>query len=347
MNTMTISALTAMTLAGLAHAQDFQLEGPYAPSRWSDTGISEGTTQVRKTVEMFYDVLDSDPADGVSFRTAEYSTIANNNGVLNLYYDARFRHLTFNRNFLLQAFVDGPGGRVVFDLVDIFDPQAPDSVDNFEGTVTLNTIAGFRYGFIFGGAHFNFDGRLNGNLVLIEQAGSTTPLQRDSSLWSAGPMLEGVTGVRPALQFDYGVSLGGGGVDPRSTDLLNFATENGEAAFNYTYTGDHAFFLANASLSAFTNTDGGEQVQPIFSGSTNGAFSIRGRTSVPLDSSNAFGIRVGGDNFDQLSYIRGTVVLSRFTATTAEVCAADLDGNGLVNFFDVAAYINQFKAGCP
>ena len=348
MNSMTTAALTALTFAGIAGAQTLELEGPYAPSRWSDTGIAEGTTQVRETVELFYDVTDSNPADGVSFRTAEYSAIANASGQIILAYDARFRHATFSRRFFLMAFQAGPNGIETIPLVDMTDPAGSDLPAEYGGTVTLNVTAGFKYGFTFGGAHFNNTTQLNGNLVLIELDGSTASLERRASQWTAEPIFEGVTGVRPAVQIDYDVLRAGGGVSPRTTDLLNFATEDGEAQFDYTLRGNHAFFAARANLAAFTTGENGSQsVIGLFDGATSGPFLVRGRTSVTTSSSNMFGIRVGGQNFDSNSRIRGTVVLSRFTATTEDECVADIDGNGIVNFFDVAAYISQFNFGCP
>ena len=345
------AALAALaTLGAAAVAQPIELEGPYAPDRWSDTGIEQGTVEVLETVEFFYDVVDATPSNGVSFRTAEYSTVAQTDGLLRLFYDARFRHVSFSREFFLQAFVDGPTGREVIDLVDVFDPGGATEPNNYSGVVELNTKAGFTYGFIFGGGHFTSNPNLNGNLVFIELSGGTEPFQRDASQWTAGPISEGTTGVRPAVEINYDVDLGSGGVTNRTTDLLNFATEDAGAAFNWSYRGSHTTFAANAELSLFANGENGEEVISVVDQSTSGTVFFSGRTAIDIESSNTFGIRVGGGNFDLNSFIVGNVVLSRFTATETVVedpCPADLAAPfGELDFFDVLEYLARFDAGC-
>ncbi len=345
MNWKHIAACSTLTLACLAHGQDYGLEGPYGPSRWSGTGFVNGTTTVRETVEMFYDVVDPFPADGVPFRTTEFRATAANSGVLHLFYDARFRHQTFSREFYLRAFAEGPDGVQGVLLVDEFDPAGSDLPANYEGTVSLNTHAGYEYGFIMGGGHFNSSQNLNGNLVLIELPNSTCPLQRSASQWSAGPILEGMTGVRAAVQFDYHTYVSPG--VPVTTDFLNYALDAGNSTFNYSFRGNHAFFRAEAVLKSFSSDGTQELTQDLFDGDTSGEFFARGRTTVAMTKANPFGVRVGGENFDAVQSIAGTVVLSRFTATATEECTADLDGNGVLNFFDVSAYLGQYSSGCP
>jgi hypothetical protein len=346
--TTTIVSLAALTMTA---AGQTALEGPYASNRWADTGIEEGTTSIGEAVEFFYDVVDSNPSDGVAFRTAEYSTTASEAGLVRIFYDARYRHRSFSREFFLQAFVDSESGRELITLVDEFDPAASDISPNFEGVVELDTKAGFDYGFIIGGGHFTGNPNLNGNVVIWDLGGGTGDLQTDASQWTAGPMLEGVTGVRDALRLDYSV-VSTFGVTPRTTDLTAFATEDGSAAFNWSFRGNHRFFAASASLSVIADGEGGEDVIPVVDNvETNGTFFFRGRTAIDVESSNEFGIRVGGGNFDAGNRLDGTVILSRFGVTEApapEVCLADLNNDGIRDLSDIGLFVDAFTAtDCP
>lgn len=350
MKTRTTLLVSLATLTGSALGQ-IALEGPYASNRWADTGIEEGTTTIGEAVEFFYDVVDGNPSDGVAFRTAEYSTTASESSRVDLFYDARYRHTSFSREFFLQAFVDSASGRELITLVDEFDPAAADISPNFSGSVALEVKEGFDYGFIIGGGHFTSNPNLRGNVVIWDLGTGTGDLQTDASQWTAGPMLEGVTGVREALRFDYNV-VSTFGVTPRTTDLTAFATEDGTAAFNWSFRGNHRTFQPFATLSVIADGADGEEAIPVVDNvATNGTFFFRGRTSIDVESSNEFGIRVGGENFDSGDRIDGTVILSRFGVNEAaepEVCLADLNNDGIRDLTDVGLFINSFTAvDCP
>lgn len=350
MKTLTTTIVTLAALSASAAGQ-IAIEGPYAPPRWADTGIEEGTTTIGEAVEFFYDAVDSNPSDGVSFRTAEYSTTASENGLVRMYYDARFRHVTFNREFFLQAFVDSASGRELITLVDELDLGGPSISSFFDGSVELDTKQGFDYGFIIGGAHFTNNPNLRGNVVIWDLGNGSADLQTDASQWTAGPMFEGVTGTRTALRLDYNVHSEFG-VSPRFTDLTAFATEDGRAAFNWSFRGDHRTVQPFASLSVIADGLDGEEAIPVVDHvATNGGFFFSGRTGIDVESSNAFGVRVGGENFDSGDRIDGTVILSRFGVTEAdepEVCLADLNGDGLRDLTDINMFVSSFSApSCP
>lgn len=350
MNTTTLTLATLASLVGSAAGQ-IALEGPYASSRWADTGIEEGTTTIGEAVEFFYDVVVSDPGDGVDFRTAEYSTTASEAGLVRIFYDARYRHVSFTREFFLQAFVDSESGRELITLVDEIDPAGPDISSNFDGVVELDVKDGFDYGFIIGGGHLTENPNLRGNVVIWDLGNGTADLQTDASQWTAGPILEGVNGTRTALRLDYNV-LSDFGVSPRFTDLTAFATEDGSASFNWSFRGNHRTFQPFASLSVIADGSDGEEAIPVVDNvATNGTFFFRGRTSIDVESSNEFGVRVGGENFDSGDRIDGTVILSRFGVTEAdepEVCLADLNNDGIRDLTDIGLFINAFTAtDCP
>ncbi len=347
----TIAAvITAAALVGTTTAQ-IGLEGPYASERWADTGLADGTTEISETVELYYDVVDSDTSNGVSFRASSFTTQADATGVIRVHYDARFRHATFSREFYLQAIVHGPGGADVTTLVDVTDLGSPSEPSSYQGIVELHVTEGYDYTFDFGGAHFTSNPNLNGNLVLHELAGSTAPLQRDASRWTAGPIHEGTAGVRPALQFDYFVDLQSGGVPFRTSDLMNYSTEDGEATFNWTFRANHNTFAATAKLDLIAQTSEGEQAVSLVDQDVSGTFFFRGRDSIDVESSNEFGIRVGGSNFSSGSTLDGVVILSRFGVTEAEepeVCLADLNDDGLRDLSDINMFVNSFTApSCP
>ena len=347
----TIAAvITAAALVGTATAQ-IGLEGPYASERWADTGLADGTTEISETVELYYDVVDSNPSNGVSFRASSFTTQAEATGVIRVHYDARFRHATFSREFFLQAIVRGPGGADVTTLVNVSDSGSPSEPSSYQGIVELHVTEGYDYTFDFGGAHYTNNPNLNGNLVLHELAGSTAPLQRDASQWTAGPITEGTAGVRTALQFDYFVDLQSGGVPFRTSDLTAYALFDGSTTCNWTYRANHNTFAATAELSLIAGGSEGENEVSLVDQGVSGTFFFRGRDTIDIEDSTEFGIRVGGSNFSSGSTLDGVVILSRFGVTEAdepEVCLADLNGDGLRDLTDINMFVNSFTApGCP
>ena len=344
----TIAAVvTVAALVGTAAAQ-IGFEGPFASDRWIDTGLADGTTEVRETVELFYDVVDSNPQNGVSYRSSTYSTIAEADGLIRIYYDARFRHASYHRYFFLQAFVETSAGFETVTLIDEFDVQGPTISPDFEGAVELNVEDGYEYGFIIGGAHHNSNPYLNGNLVFWELDGGTADLQTDASQWTAGPIFEGTTGVRPALVFDYFVDLFSGGVPFRTTDLTAYSFVDGQTEFNWTYRANHNTFAATAKLDLIAESSEGGQAVSLVDEDVSGTFLFRGRNSIDVESSNVFGIRVGGSNISSGSTLDGVVILSRFGITESEPCMADLNDDGLRDLTDINMFVNSFTApSCP
>ena len=347
----TIAAVvTVAALVGTAAAQ-IGFEGPFASDRWIDTGLADGTTEVRETVELFYDVVDSNPQNGVSYRSSTYSTIAEADGLIRIYYDARFRHASYHRYFFLEAIVETSAGIESIFLVNEYDDAGPTISPNFDGFFEFNVEAGYEYAFLFGGQHYSNNPNLNGNLVLWDVGGGTANLQTDASKWTASPILEGTAGVRPALVFDYFVDLQSGGVPFRTSDLMNYSTEDGEATFNWTFRANHNTFAATAKLDLIAQSSEGEQAVSLVDQDVSGTFFFRGRDSIDVESSNEFGIRVGGSNFSSGSTLDGVVILSRFGVTEAEepeVCLADLNDDGLRDLSDINMFVNSFTApSCP
>ena len=344
--TFRLAALVATTLVSTANAQ-IGLDGHFAPGRWDDTGMTQGTTTISEIVEFNYDVIDPDPSGGVSYRTCQFNTAATSNGVIRVSWDARYRHSGWNREFVLWAFTDSPTGIQFIPLVLAFDPAEPSISPDFHGTFDLQVYEGYQYGFQIGGSHGANDPNMSANLVMWGESTSTSPLQNDPTEWTKSIIFDGTTGIRPALRLEYGVSTGGGGVPSRTTDLTALPGLNGTTTFDWTFEGDNAYFQAGALLSLISDGDGGETVTPLVNQPTSGPFVLRGRSSLDFQSGNEFGLRVGGGNNDALSFIRGNLILSRFEAEQVETCTADLNGDGQINFFDVSTYLQAYSVGCP
>jgi hypothetical protein len=344
--TQRLATVAAATLAGIASAQ-VGLEGHFAPGRWDDTGITQGTTNITEIVELHYDVVDPNPADGVSFRTCQFTAVATSTGMIRVVWDARYRHSSWEREFVLWAIVDGPGGVQSIPLVLSYDANSPDISPDFHGVVDLHVTQGFGYGFQMGGSHFTFDQNLNGNLVFWAAPNSTAPLENDPSKWSKTGILDGTTGVRPALRLEYNVNTPGGGVPERTTDLTALPALDGITTFDWTFEGDNAYFQAAGLLSLFAETDQGENVIPLVNQPTSGPYVLRGRSSIDFEAGKEIGLRIGGRNNDALNFIRGNLILSRFEAQQQEQCLADVNEDGLLDFFDVQAFLQAYSDGCP
>ncbi|MCA9300009.1 MAG: hypothetical protein KDA28_13140 [Phycisphaerales bacterium] len=344
--TTPLAMLALATLGATASAQG-GLEGHFAPGRWDDTGISQGITEITEIVELYYDVVDPNPADGVSFRTCQFTTVAESSGTIRLFWDARFRHSSWEREFVLQAVVDGPNGPQFIPLVLSYDPAEPTISPNFHGIVDLPVNQGYGYGFQMGGSHYTYDPNMNGNLVFWAADSSTAPLQNDPTQWTMTTILDGTTGARPALRLEYDVQTPSGGVPHRTTDLTALPGFDGTTTFDWTFEGDSAYYQAEAELSLITNGAGGETVTPLASQATSGPFVLRGRTSATFESGHEVGLRVGGGNFDGLNFIRGNLILSRVDVDETEACIADYNDDGVLDIFDVIAFLNVFSSGCP
>lgn len=344
--TQRLATVAVASLAGIASAQ-IELEGHFAPGRWDDTGITQGTTNISEIVELHYDVVDPNPADGVSFRICEFTAVATATGTIRIFWDARFRHSSWDREFALWAIVDGPGGLQTIPLVLTADPGAPDISSDFHGILDIQVHQGFSYGFQMGGSHFTFDPNMNGNLVFWADASSTAPLENDASKWTRSGIVEGTTGVRPALRLEYNVNTPGGGVPQRTTDLTALPAFDGTTTFDWTFEGDNAYFQAAALLSLVADTEQGETVIPLVNQPTSGRYVLRGRSSIDFESGREFGLRIGGRNNDALNFIRGNLILSRFEAQQQEQCLADANDDGVLDFFDIITFLGAFDAGCP
>jgi hypothetical protein len=345
-NTMHLALLAAAAITGSATAQ-VGLEGHYAPGRWDDTGITQGTTNITEIVELYYDVVDPDPSDGVSSRLCQFHTVAEATGTIRLFWDARFRHSSWDREFLLSAFYIGPNGVQFIPLVASFDPGAPDISSDFHGFVEIPVHQGFQYGFQIGGGHFTNDPNMNGNLVFWADDSSSAPLEYDPAKWNKSIIFDGTTGIRPALRLEYNVNTGAGGVPARTTDLTALPALDGSTTFDWTFEGDSAYFQARAQLSLINESEGGIATTQLINQPTSGPFVLRGRSTVDFESGKEFGLRVGGSNNDALSFIRGNLILSRFEAQEDESCLADLNNDGEIDFFDVSTYLQLYAQGCP
>ncbi len=345
-----VSVAAAMVLpAMLASAQG--LTGPYAAARWDNGPIFQGTTQVLDAVTLVYDV-DLGFGGGVSSRTAQFSAIAGETGPLTFLYDYRATHSTFNDRYELTAFAtQADGSRQTVPLVAITG-DGPGSVVQ-AGITTLNVVAGRSYGIIVGGGNFDFLSFLRGSVTLSEFRGVAG--NRNIADWSSTGIAGGTTSVQPAIELAYGVDLGNPslGVFPRNAEFTTFAIDSGSANFNWSYSRDHSSFFATAFLEFFADGDTpvtNVEINELASSrqiTTDGSF-VRGGYSLPVENGGRFGVRVGGGNFDSISFIVGSVTISNFTAQVTAPCPADFNNDGSVgDIFDLFDFLAALDAGCP
>ncbi len=138
--------------------------------------------------------------------------------------------------------------------------------------------------------------------------------------------LEPAGGDSPTGTFGYDVTLPPGtGVSPRTADfLLASSSVTGLVTFDYTYTGNHRFFLATAGLS--TLLAGG--ATPLVNNSpTSGDFNFSGSATMIAKAGQSFGFRIGGKNVDVDSNIDGTLTITNFVAYDSLIVDSNLDGD--------------------
>lgn len=347
MNKFAAIGMTLTMLATTAHGQNLTgFSDVFDPSNWSTTGIDEGTTEILPAVELTYDVDLTFIGGGVSLRTAEYSSTATGTGLMRVRWIYFAQHSFFQPVYDLIAFADGPGGRVEIPMGHWMDTSSVDE----EGFVELQVTAGFDYGFIMGGSNFDTNSTLKGSLTLVQDGGDVA-FNNNFSTWTLGGMNGGFSRSRPAIEFKYDVDLGspGGGVSFRTADFTLSAPESGQFTCDWNVNAIHSFFEPVSEYDLIAqDANGVETVETLFSGDFGSSIiSPEGRNAtIHVDAGQPLGIRAGGGNFDSNSFIRGSVVLSRMT-WEPDVCEADINNDGQLNFFDISEFLSLFSAGCP
>lgn len=116
--------------------------------------------------------------------------------------------------------------------------------------------------------------------------------------------------------FDYSVNLGRGGVSRRTVRFLTTAADTGTVNFDWDYSGFHAFFQAFAEFEVIRNGD--VVLDLVNRRRVRGNFNFSGvDESFSVNQGDSFGFRIGGQNFDSNSRLRGNLAISNFEAPTA------------------------------
>lgn len=346
---MSTAALAACILAGPAGAQT---DGPLGAARWDDAGISEGTTTITSGVTLGYDVFLGKPGPGVSERTAEFSTAAKESGTFLFEWSYRANHTLFDREFTMQAFADGPNGRAVVNLVDLEDPGAfsdlPRTVER-QGRATLTLTEGFAWGVIIGGSNFDSDSRINGQVAItgLRRSGGANPnipVSLEAADWTTGGIEGGTTSIVDNVNLSYNVDLGnpGPGITDRTAVFDVYVPEGGTLNGRFLYTFYHAFFDTESRLIArVRKPDGTTTSTTLYEGDRQNRTYINGTFGLNVPSGSRVIFEAGGGNFDRISIIDGTVLLSDVVFEPFN--PADYNEDGRLDIFDIVAFFNDFS----
>ena len=304
------------------------LSGPYEPQNWVRSGIQEGTTSitpesgVSESITFGYDVDLGNPGNGVPFRTATYSVVADKSGILCFDWEyTGFHAFNATRAYLEIFAVTSDGGNSIV-LVD----GAASGGFTFSGVAEIEVEAGMEIRIIAGGSNYDYNSRLRGDVTLTN---FSRPLALDGAYtmgnWSSTGISEGITAITPetgdavVASFSYDVDLGnpGGGVTFRTTTFSAPAGADGTVTFDYDYNGFHSLLDTRVYLEVFAETASGTNRIVLIDEPNSDGFNYSGSVSIDVEKGMDFGIIVGGGNSDDNSVILGQVDLRKFAGPVA------------------------------
>ena len=134
-----------------------------------------------------------------------------------------------------------------------------------------------------------------------------------------------INGVAQSAEFSYDVTLPGGGVSNRTADYTITLANNAEITFDWEFSGMHAWWQAFAEFRIIVN---GEVVgSPVDLSNTSGDFFFSGfDQKLNVQAGDNFGFRIGGQNFDSTSIVRGVLIISNFRVVQEGESDSDKDG---------------------
>lgn len=119
-----------------------------------------------------------------------------------------------------------------------------------------------------------------------------------------------ITGTADSLALSYNVNLDTrSGVSRRTAVFHVEVPTSGTVAFDWEYTGYHAFFRAFAELTA---RSGSSTNGLVHNASTRSTFSFTGSTSIAVTQGQPLTFEMGGSNFDRDTRLLGTVTITNF-----------------------------------
>ena len=305
-----------ISLSGLGNVRDFV--GAYEVQKWTDLGISDGVTDLvpkaGRTDTMRYAYAVSLPGGGVSRRSAVLENTADRSGRMRFKWSWSGNHRFFSAVARLHARIETPTGVVTEDLLP---NRSVSGSFQFSGTADFLVHRGRTVSLVVTGKNFDRESRINGAVTLTDFE-ILPPVDLALSRWTKSGISGGTTALAHDLVtpsagavFDYAVRLGSNGVPRRTTDFTMTAVDDGTIAFDWRYSGFHAFFQAEAVLEVVVNRTRTVLVDSTVSGN----FGFSGDVEFRVRRGDSFGIRVGGENFDTNAQLRGSVILNNFAFT--------------------------------
>ncbi len=170
--------------------------------------------------------------------------------------------------------------------------------------------------------------------------------------WSGSGGCAGTHSISPSsttagVQLSYALNNGCIYSQPQTWTFKATAPGTGNVTFNWSYTGFHAYYDVTAFLRVFSQGTGGSTMTLVNAGPQNccghdpsGGFSYSGTATIHVTKGYAFGIQVGGDNYDSNPVMDGTVTLS---VPSGAACKQDgWETQPLVVFRNQGACVSYF-----
>ncbi|MGE0440045.1 MAG: hypothetical protein AB7L66_02770 [Gemmatimonadales bacterium] len=156
---------------GPSTEEETGFRGAYRMDSWTRSAITAGTTTINPatgnadSAAFIYAVDLGRSSGGVTERYATYQTTAASAGQVSFRWQYNCYHAFFQTNAKLVFFVETPSGqRAETVAVD----QAVSGGGHFDGTISLSVQAGDKFGMIVGGRNYDSDGRLMGDVSLMD-----------------------------------------------------------------------------------------------------------------------------------------------------------------------------------
>lgn len=313
-----IIGLAALIASGTSLAG---LEGPYAPSNWTTTGIADGTTAIYPSplgsIDLSHEVDLGNPGEGVPFSEANFSVIAPDDGIVSFDWNWTGFAAFFQSSGGLQLFADGPDGTEVINLSDFQDIPAE---FDLSGTGSIEVHKGFAWGIIASGQNLDsnsvFEGTVRLSNLLVLPVDTADAM--NASNWGTTGVADGSASIAPdsgstdLLTLNYEVDLGnpGPGVSERSVTFSSVAAADDVVRFNWTWEGFHAFFQSFGGLQLFADGPEGMVVFDIIEyQDVPSEFSFDGTVAIQVSEGFEYGLIVTGENSDSNSQLTGELVL--------------------------------------
>ncbi len=135
--------------------------------------------------------------------------------------------------------------------------------------------------------------------------------------WATSGIMGGTASITPdsgsttTAVFGYDVQLGnsGSGVSFRTVTFEVQVPKSGVVAFDWVYTGFHAWYNANAVFRIYAAKD---EFVAVETQTVSGNFTFSGTAAINVSDSGKLGFQIGGRNFDWNNTLQGTLTITNF-----------------------------------